>query len=436
MEEKLNHTKFLFLFQVFISPENGGFRELDFLDVGDDCCILTPNLNSHYADHGIMQFCPTVLKEGCEINFGATIMPLTSYGKNCIIAPFAVTTKGQHCRDSTCFVGNPCKPAKICYDNVAILFGGLGSAYPGMLKEFDSDCSDAMIERASNIVGIDVKSLCDINTIGNKLEDESIAQIVVTVANLVTAEAMREIQSSLLSKAKLVAGFSVGEFAALCYSGAISFEDTLKLVKVQCDEFTKIRKMIGLGALCNIRGLSRNRVEKLCKRFMCWIANVIYDEGSTNEDSSNKNVFVCGGLESNVERLVNFIATIKDPENGSIVSSKKLRVRTANHTLLMKPALSKFRTVLAQTKIQMPKDCLVYSNVTGKPYRSIEEIRKLLPLQMIRPVKWQEVLHNLYFQENCRTFVDCSAMQTQSKIAELVLGNEKEAIEIVSFNEE
>jgi len=42
----------------FVSPEGGGFRELDFLDVGDNAVLLTPNIHAHYTDHGQLQFAP------------------------------------------------------------------------------------------------------------------------------------------------------------------------------------------------------------------------------------------------------------------------------------------------------------------------------------------------------------------------------------------
>lgn len=37
--------------------EFGGFREIDFLRVGDDAVVLTPNVHAHYTDHGALQVC-------------------------------------------------------------------------------------------------------------------------------------------------------------------------------------------------------------------------------------------------------------------------------------------------------------------------------------------------------------------------------------------
>ena len=122
--------------RVFISPENWGFREIDFLDIGDDCCLMTPNIHAHYTDHGMLQFCPVRLESGYEINPGATVIPLTQYGKQCRLRPFAVTVKGQHCQESKEYTDNSCKSIKASSNKVALLFGGQCSQYPGMHDVF------------------------------------------------------------------------------------------------------------------------------------------------------------------------------------------------------------------------------------------------------------------------------------------------------------
>jgi len=119
--------------RVFASPENGGFREIDFLDIGDDVVLMTPNIHAHFSTHGMLQFCPVKLEDGVEINPGATIMPLTQYGKGCRLRPFAVTVKGQVYNADTEYIGNPCKIIRAqATKRVAILFPGQGSQYPGM----------------------------------------------------------------------------------------------------------------------------------------------------------------------------------------------------------------------------------------------------------------------------------------------------------------
>merc|ERR1712060_642147 len=44
---------------------------------------------------------------------------------------------------------------------------------------------------------------------------------------------------------------------------------------------------------------------------------------------------------------------------------------------------------LCEVDVKMPS-IKVYSNVTGKPYTSVDEIKSLLKRQMLEPVKWEQ----------------------------------------------
>lgn len=90
-------------------------------------------------------------------------------------------------------------------------------------------------------------------------------------------------------------------------------------------------------------------------------------------------------------------------------------------TSLMKPALAQFRKTLASTHITFPRDHVVYSNVTGRPYTSVKEIRKLLPMQMVKPVKWHSTITNIHLEEGCNQFIECGAMRSQSSMVKLIL---------------
>ena len=83
---------------------------------------LTPNIHAHYTDHGQLQFCSIILEDYVEINFGATVMPLTQYREGCCLRPHSVTVKGQICENQEYF-GNPCKAvASSASESVATLF--------------------------------------------------------------------------------------------------------------------------------------------------------------------------------------------------------------------------------------------------------------------------------------------------------------------------
>ena len=104
-------------------------------------------------------------------------------------------------------------------------------------------------------------------------------------------------------------------------------------------------------------------------------------------------------------------------------------------TTLMKPAMASFKQALAKTRISMPREYIVYSNVTGLPYRSVDDIRTFLPLQMIKPVQWHSVIKSIHFEEGCNHFVECGATRSQSATVKLILNDDVDDLEFFSSDE-
>ena len=94
--------------------------------------------------------------------------------------------------------------------------------------------------------------------------------------------------------------------------------------------------------------------------------------------------------------------------------------------------MNRFKEALARTHIEMPRECLVYSNVTGRPYKSVEEIRTFLPLQMIKIVQWYSTIRSIYFEEGCNSFIECGAMRSQSAMTKLILKDDVDSLEFLS----
>lgn len=87
-------------------------------------------------------------------------------------------------------------------------------------------------------------------------------------------------------------------------------------------------------------------------------------------------------LEKNYRKFrLRFISRIKD--------------RPAMHCKLMEPTIEPMENALSQMEIADPI-IRVYSNVTCRPYFTAEHIRKLLPQQLVQPVKWEQTMTNLY----------------------------------------
>mmetsp|Transcript_32265 Transcript_32265/g.43009 ORF Transcript_32265/g.43009 Transcript_32265/m.43009 type:complete len:537 (-) Transcript_32265:115-1725(-) len=402
--------------RVFISPENGGFREIDFLNIGDDCVLMTPNIHAHYTDNGQLQFCPVLLEDRVEINFGATVMPLTQYQKGCCLRPHSVTVKGQICEADTEYYGNPCKGLYSQEENkAAILFPGQGSQYPGMLENVkDLPAVKVMLIKAEEILGWNVLEYCGKEADAKVLNDTRYAQPLMFLAGLAHAEWMKKTNPLLFSnKIKAVSGFSLGEVTALCFAGAISFEDALEFVKIR----SNIMARCNGGSMVSLIGLSLRDVKALCKKTGCTVANLICHHNKV--ELIPHNVIVCAGSKSQVANLLLLVEKIPGKVYG-----KQLRVSGAFHSNHMSQASRDVKIALGRMLICMPTKQLVLSNVTGRPYRSSDEIQKLLIKQIVEPVQWHRMVEYLVHYENIRTFVECGSMSVLTKTLRSILHKE------------
>ena len=103
-----------------------------------------------------------------------------------------------------------------------------------------------------------------------------------------------------------------------------------------------------------------------------YIANYMFPEGRT-----------CSGDLKVLEKACELVTKM------GAKNAKMLNVSGAFHTPYMEKAADAVSKMLDAADIQMPT-IKVYSNVTGKPYTSVDEIKSLLKRQLLEPVKWEQ----------------------------------------------
>ena len=110
----------------------------------------------------------------------------------------------------------------------AFLFPGQGAQVVGMGKDIYEKYDEAkkIYEEASKISGMDIKKLCFEGP-----EEELNKTENTQIAILTTSLAILEVLKSKGIEAEITCGLSLGEYCALIYSGMISFEDGIKLIK-------------------------------------------------------------------------------------------------------------------------------------------------------------------------------------------------------------
>ncbi|XP_065915876.1 probable malonyl-CoA-acyl carrier protein transacylase, mitochondrial isoform X2 [Dysidea avara] len=190
-----------------------------------------------------------------------------------------------------------------------------------------------------------------------------------------------------------VTGLSLGELTALIFAGAISFEAGLQLVVVRA---AALQMACNKVSSCSIRviGLDKKQIEDLC--------NVVKLRGYGDCSVSNK-LFPIGCTIGSSTQAINFISNYVQQKGGR---SKVFALSGAFHSSYMSPATEQFAAAVNKAPFQLPK-LPVYSNVTGKPYSSVEEIQTLLVEQLTSCVVWDTVMENMMKDYPQCSFVEC-----------------------------
>jgi len=198
-------------------------------------------------------------------------------------------------------------------------------------------------------------------------------------------EKAKKDKPELLQKMKTAAGFSLGEYSALVFGGALSFEDGLKVVKARAEAMQEAAQEAASG-MASVSGVADELLQPMLDESAVevggdkkgYIANYMFPEGRT-----------CSG---DVDVLKAMCAKVQALGPGK--NAKMLNVSGAFHTPYMASAQKKLSQVLDDTPMEMPS-IKVYSNVTGAPYDSVDEIKALLKRQLLEPVKWEQGIVHL-----------------------------------------
>ncbi|NXE47453.1 FABD protein, partial [Casuarius casuarius] len=193
----------------------------------------------------------------------------------------------------------------------------------------------------------------------------------------------------VLESCVAAAGFSVGEFAALVFAGAMDFTEALYAVKVRAEAMQKASEAVPSGMLSVIGRPAANykfaclEARKHCESLgienpVCEISNYLFPDSRV----------IAGHLQA-LEYLQ------ANARKYYFTRTKMLPVSGAFHTRLMEPAVEPLAEVLKSTEIQKPLIC-VYSNVDSKKYMHSDHIKKLLVKQVVSPVMWEQTMHSVY----------------------------------------
>ena len=179
-----------------------------------------------------------------------------------------------------------------------------------------------------------------------------------------------------VDRAAFVAGHSLGEYSALAAAGAISLADTARLLKLRGQAMQRAVP-VGEGAMASLIGpktdvaLAEAAAAAGAEVGVCVVAN-----------DNNAGNIVISGDKAAVDRAIE-----KAKELGA--RAIPLNVSAPFHCPLMQPAADEMATALASATIVAPSVAVV-ANVTARPERDPEVLRRLLVEQVTGRVRWRE----------------------------------------------
>ena len=270
----------------------------------------------------------------------------------------------------------------------AFVFPGQGAQFVGMGKDlYESNAlAKELFDKADEILGFKITDIMFAGT-DEQLKETKVTQPAVFLHSVIQALCLGEAFNP-----DMVAGHSLGEFSALVASGALSFEDGLKLVAARANAMQKACEA-NPGTMAAIIGLSDEKVEEVC-------ASV----------STNNNIVVAANYNSPGQLVIsgNIDAVNKACEKMKEAGAKRalpLKVGGAFHSPLMQPAKDELQTAIEKTTISAPK-CPVYQNVDAKPHTDAAEIKANLIAQLTSPVRWTKSVQNM-IADGADDFTEC-----------------------------
>ena len=272
---------------------------------------------------------------------------------------------------------------------IAFIFPGQGAQKAGMGKDFYENSKTAVevIDRASELLGLDMKALCF-------EENDLLDQTEYTQAALVTVcMAMEKVLRERGLAPDVTAGLSLGEYCAIASAGGMSTENAITTVRKR-GILMQNAVPGGQGAMAAVLGLDAGKIEEvLADRSGVMIAN-----------------YNCPG-----QIVITGKAEAVQKANEALVSSGAKRAILLNvsgpfHSPFLKEAGEKLGKVLegiSFKELEIP----YVTNVTAQYVTDIEDTKPLLEKQVYSSVRWQQSVEQM-IADGVDTFVEIGPGKT------------------------
>mgnify|MGYP001410705842 FL=1 len=308
----------------------------------------------------------------------------------------------------------------------SVIFPGQGSQLVGMGKDFYNKYTlvQDLFREADDTLGFSLSNLI----LNGPREDLDLTENTQPSIFLISYSIFKLIKEEFninLNKANFFAGHSLGEYSALASSGALSFSDTLRILKIR-GKVMQSSVPKGVGGMVAVLGseieIIENFINENKTKYECYIAN----------DNSASQIVLSG----NIEDLEKMMVDLKSAN----IKNIKLPVSAPFHCKLMNKATLVMQEEIAKLNFKEPENILI-SNVTGKEIANSNELKDLLVKQIESRVRWRESVL-LMINKGVNQFIEIGPGKVLSGLIKRIDRNVKvnainaeEDIKLININE-
>jgi len=298
----------------------------------------------------------------------------------------------------------------------SVIFPGQGSQSVGMAKDLYQKFTivKELFDEADNALNFSISKLIlegpkdELDQTENT--QPSIFLVGYSIFQLIKKEFLID-----LNKANFFVGHSLGEYTALACAEALSFSETLKLLKARGKAMQDALPK-GKGGMVAVLGSTPETIEKIINEnknnYECFIAN----------DNSNGQLVLSGTIEN-----LNLLMVDLKKNN---IKCIKLPVSAPFHCKLMNNATKIMKNEIEKCDFKKPINTLI-SNVTSQEINDDSLLKELLVKQIESRVRWRENV-NLMLEKKINNFIEIGPGKVLSGLIKRIDRN----VNTISINNE
>lgn len=277
---------------------------------------------------------------------------------------------------------------------IGFLFPGQGAQSVRMGKDLYDEYEEYrnVYKKVKEITGVDVEDVT-FNSSEDVLSQTKNTQICILTMSLAILELLKKENIEEIASC----GLSLGEYSALINSGAISFEDGVKIVKTRGELMQNLCPE-GTWSMAAILGLDEETVTKVCEEITSgFVAPANFNCPGQIVISGEK-----VGVDEAIEKLK------------AIGAKRALELKTSGpfHTKMLEKASIDLRKELEKVQINS-FETKVIKNIDGKEYSENDDVKDILSKHIINPVKFEQSLRTM-IDMGIDTFVEIGPGKTLS----------------------